>query len=349
MASRVCFLRALLILLAQAGLLATAAYAQSYPQQQSGQPAGQAAPQASDPEVQAAKKVQAAADPATALQAADEFVKKFPKSNISKNVAQIVMAKIAKLPDANQRITFSETFQNTFKGPDYDDIIFPVLIDAYVKAERLDDAFQKTDAYLQRHPDDVVMLTQMSLVASDQIKRRNAKYTPQAKKYGAAAAAIIEANKKPADMADTDWAQYRTKWLAQLYVSFGTMSLIAGNEADAQAKIQKALTLNPTEPFSYVLLASITNNHYQALANQYKSMPPGADQDATLKKALTEMDQLIDYYAHAVALSENNPPYKQLHDQVLQDLQSFYKYRHKSEDGLQQLIDKYKKPAAAGQ
>jgi hypothetical protein len=44
-------------------------------------------------------------------------------------------------------------------------------------------------------------------------------------------------------------------------------------------------------------------------------------------------------------LSKGKPLYQQLHDQILQDLQSYYAYRHGgSTDGMQQLIDKYKQP-----
>ncbi|HEY6328126.1 MAG TPA: hypothetical protein VI756_02230, partial [Blastocatellia bacterium] len=149
--------------------------AQQYPGQQSSQQpsGGQGAPQASDAEIQDAKKVQAAADPASALAAAADFVKKHPKSGIMTQVANIVMQKIAGLPDANQIITFSETFQTTFKGPEYDDIITPVLIQAYIKADRIDDAFTKADAFLQKHPDELPTLTQMSLVGAEQIKHKN--------------------------------------------------------------------------------------------------------------------------------------------------------------------------------
>ncbi len=57
------------------------------------------------------------------------------------------------------------------------------------------------------------------------------------------------------------------------------------------------------------------------------------------------MDEVIEFFAHAVGLSEGKPAYQQLHDQILQDLQAYYKYRHGgSTDGLQQMVDKYKMP-----
>ena len=48
-------------------------------------------------------------------------------------------------------------------------------------------------------------------------------------------------------------------------------------------------------------------------------------------------------YARAIALSEGNAALAQVRQQYLQDLESYYKYRHNnSTEGMQQLIDKYK-------
>jgi hypothetical protein len=56
------------------------------------------------------------------------------------------------------------------------------------------------------------------------------------------------------------------------------------------------------------------------------------------------MDEVIEMWAQAVGLAEGEALYQQLHDQLIQDLQAYYKYRHGgSTDGLQQLIGKYKK------
>ena len=99
------------------------------------------------------------------------------------------------------------------------------------------------------------------------------------------------------------------------------------------------------EPFTYVLLGSLLNDEYQKLAEQHKTMSSGPMKDSVLKQAHAKLDEIVDAYAHAVGLAEGNETYKQLHDQILQDLQSYYKYRHGgSTDGLQQLIDKYKQP-----
>jgi hypothetical protein len=120
--------------------------------------------------------------------------------------------------------------------------------------------------------------------------------------------------------------------------------MISGNRPDARAKLEKALTLNAADPFSYVLLGSMLNDEYQQLAQQHKALTPGPLRDSVLKQAHAKLDEVVDMFAHAVALSEGDARYQQLHDQILQDLQAYYKYRHNgSSEGLPQLIEKYKK------
>ena len=81
---------------------------------------------------------------------------------------------------------------------------------------------------------------------------------------------------------------------------------------------------------------------------RYKTLGAGAPRDALLKQALAQLAQLTEVLAHVVALAEGNPQDQQIHDQALQDLQSYYKYLHNdSTTGLRQLIDKYKQPAGA--
>jgi hypothetical protein len=88
----------------------------------------------------------------------------------------------------------------------------------------------------------------------------------------------------------------------------------------------------------------MVNEDYQQLAQQHKSLSPGPLRDTVLKQAHVKMDDVIEMFARAVGLSEGNAAYQQLHDQIFKDLEAYYKYRHGgSTEGLQKLIDKYKK------
>ena len=332
--------------------------AQQYPQQQSQQQQSQqqqpkeqagARPQVSNDELQEGKKVEAANDATSRLQAAGEFVKKYPKSSLMDTVAKLVAAKIAETQDPAQKATFCETFLTVFKEPAQAKLIYPVEVEAYVKANKPNDALRVAGIALKENPDDVMLLSNMVSLGLEQIKRGDRNYVGPVQQYGAKAVELIEADKKPADLNDTSWADYKTKVLPQIYQSLGLVALMQEKSDEAKPKLEKAIQLNPSDAFSYYLLGSISDNEYQTSYQKYKGMLPGGDRDATLKKALEQMDQTIDLFAHAVALSEGNPQTQALHDKALQDLQLYYNYRHKDKGpaGMQELINKYKRPAAS--
>jgi hypothetical protein len=117
------------------------------------------------------------------------------------------------------------------------------------------------------------------------------------------------------------------------------------NAAEARTKLDKSATLNPSDPVTFMMIGSLIQDEYTALAQQVKSTLPGKAQDDALKKALEKMDQIIEFYARAVGLAAGSAAFQKLHDELLVDLKSYYSYRHNnSTEGLQQLIDKYKKP-----
>ncbi|HYE64389.1 MAG TPA: hypothetical protein VD966_02330, partial [Pyrinomonadaceae bacterium] len=294
-------------------------------------------------EAKAAKKVESASDVAAKLKAAGEFVKKYPSSSLRPQVAYNVASKIMEIQDPAQRITSSENYLSIFNDAREEDLINPILRSAYIDAKRYDDAFQITSAWIERNPDDVGALTQMAVVGADQARLSNQKYIEQSRKYGAKAIELLEANKKPADVDDAQWSQYKTRSLPQLYQAMGVIAMVTGNIAEAKTNLQKAVSLNPSDPFAYVFLGSMLNEEYQKMVEQYRNTPAGAAQNELLQKINAQLDQVIDAYAHAVALSEGRPEYQKLREELMQDLENYYKFRHKgSTEGLQQLINKYK-------
>jgi tetratricopeptide (TPR) repeat protein len=303
------------------------------------------APQVSDAENKALAKINAAVGADAKLTAADEFVKKHAKSAERPKVVQHIAGEITKVQDAAQQVALWERFLTVFTEPGDTDLIAPTLVEAYLKANRVDDMFRVGATAVQKNPNDVVMLTQLAIFGIEQAKQQNPKYVQQSMQYGAKAIELIEADKKPELMDATGWNQYKTYWLPQLYQSLGLVSLMTGNKAEAKARLDKAAAINDSDPFTFVLLGSMANDQYQELAEKHKTMNAGPVKDDTLKQAHERLDSVIEFYARAVALAEGKPAYQRLRDQIMQDLQTYYKYRHKgSTDGLQQLIDKYKKP-----
>jgi tetratricopeptide (TPR) repeat protein len=302
------------------------------------------APQVSKGEQDALAKVQAAPDPTAKLKAADEFIKKYPKSTNRAGVVSQVIGEISKVPDATQKITLLESALTVFKDPADSDIIAPVLLNAYIAAKRVDDAFAFADKALAKNPNDVTVLTQVTMLGTDQAKQKNAKYVTQSQQYGAKAIQIIESGNKPASMTDESWKEYQTRWLPQLYQVEGLMSLMTGNDADAKTKLEKSASLNGNDPFTFYLLGTVINDDYQKLATDYQKQSPGPMKEKLLKDAMAKMDEVIEVWAHALGLALGDAQYEAFAQQLRPELESYYKYRHNgSTNGLDELIAKYKK------
>jgi tetratricopeptide (TPR) repeat protein len=317
-------------------------------QQQTQPPAG-AKSQVSNDELQEGKKVESAADAAGRLQAAAEFVKKYPKSSLMDTVAKLVAAKIVETQDSAQKAAFCETYLTVFKNTPQAKLIYGIEIEALIKSNKGDDALRVAGTALQQNPDDVQLLSNMVSWGIDQIKHGDRKFVEPVQRYGSKAIQLIEDNKKPADLSEQNWTDYKNTVLPQIYQSLGLVALMLEKGDEAKPLLLKAVQLNGSDAFSYYLLGTISDNEYQQTYQKYKGTLPGSERDATLKKALEQMDQTIDLFAHAVALSEGNPQNQPLHDRALKDLELYYNYRHKDKGpaGLQELINKYKKPTTS--
>jgi tetratricopeptide (TPR) repeat protein len=300
--------------------------------------------QASEAETKAIAKITAAPDTAAKMLAAGEFVKKYPKSSLRAQVAAQLARDIAQLQDAPKRVSLFENLLTIFKEPSDAEVINPFLIDAYIASDRPDDAFRVGADAIAKNPGDLTTLTNLAIIGVNQIKKNNPKYAQQSQTYGAKAIELIEAGKKPDSFDDARWAEYQAVMLPQLYQGMGVVAMVSGNRTDARAKLEKAVSLNSADPFNHFLLGAMLNDEYTQKAQEFQKQSPGPLKDVKLKEAEGLMDNVIEIWARVVGMSDGKPQYQQLHDQVLQDLQSYYKYRHGgSVDGLQQLVDKYKK------
>jgi hypothetical protein len=328
-------------------LISSAAFSQTPTNPQpsaSPKPQQTKSPEVSEGEANAAKAINSAPDATAKLTAADEFVKKYPKSAVRLEVARYVAGQIAQVADAAQKVTLADQFQKIFTADNEQTVIQPVKLDAFIDAKRIDDAFNLGASILAKQPDDARIMAQLAITGTEEIKQRNPKYASQSMQYGLKAIELIEADKKPGSLDDSTWGTIKAM-LPRLYQSVGILSLTGGNVAEARGRFEKASALEPAEPFNYVMLGSIVDGEYRKAAEKYKGMPEGPEQAAALKNVTELMDKVIDLYVRAVATSEGRPEYKQLHDQILQDVTLYYKYRHNgSTEGLQQLIDKYKVP-----
>jgi len=326
---------------------ASAAAKETVPQDKpAAKPAASPQPKVPEAEMKAAQAVQSAPDAQAALTAAEAFVGKHGKSVLRPRMARFIAEKIGEVKDPAQQIALAESYNKIFNAPEESSVIRPYMIEAYIAAKRLDDAFPlATLDAVERFDDPVATMINLSIIAAEQTQRSNPKFVQQGRQLGLKAIEMIEANRKPAVVGDAGWAIYKSKWLPQLYHSLGLLSFTTGDAADAKVKLAKARELNSVNPYTYVAIGVIANNEYQQLAQQHKAAAAGAARDELLKSAQAQMDQVIDAYARAIALTDGQAAYDPLRTQLMQDLEAYFKYRNNgSAEGMQKLIDKYKKP-----
>ena len=304
------------------------------------------APKVPDDERKALEKINTVTGTAAKLQAADEYVKKFGKSPRRAKVASYISNEISNVQDNAQRIALAQSFIATFTQPEEVDLVKPTMIDALVKANKLDEAFSEAAKYLEKHPDDVLLQTQLAIIGAEQAQHQNTKFVPASQQFGVKAIELMETDKKPAQMDAAAWQQYRGQWLPRLYQSQGVLLYLANDRPGARERLEKSVGLDANDPSTLMMLGMLSDDEYQQLAKQYNTEKAGPGKDAILKQAFAKMDEVIDWFARAVAASEGKPEFQVMNQQLMQNLQSYYSYRHNnSTDGLKQLIEKYKKPA----
>ena len=307
--------------------------------------ATQAGPQVSEAEAKAVKAVEAAADGAAALKAADDFVKKHPKSTVRAQVARVAASKVAATQDAATRITQAESLLKIFSAPEEAGVVNSVLIDAYSDAGRMEDAFRiATSPALDKLDNPLAAMITLTIYGENEARKQNMKFAPQSRQLGVRAAELIEADKRPATVDDAVWNDYKVTQLPRIYNALAVMSFVGGDAADAKANLAKAVAAKSAEPSTYILLGSIADKEYQETATAHRAAT-GAAKDELLKKAHQQRDQAIESFAQAIALTEGNAGYDQMRPQLMQALEWHYNNRPGgSPEALKQLIEKYKKP-----
>lgn len=309
-----------------------------------GQPQGQAA-KVPDDERKALEAINTATEITGKLQAGTEFLKKFGKSPRRPRVASYLANEISKVPDNAQRVTLGETFAASFNQPEETDLVKPTIIDALVKLRKFDEAFAEGAKYLPRHPDDVILQTQLGIVGVEQAQHQNPKYAQVSQQYATKAIELMEVDKKPVLLDDAGWKDYRTQWLPRLYQAQGVVLYLTNDRPGARAKFEKSISLDGQNPSALMMLGMLTDDEYQVIAKQYNIEKSGPGKDAMLKQAVAKMDEVIEWFARAVASSDGKPDFQTMNEQLRQNLEAYYKFRNNgSTEGMSKIIEKYKKP-----
>jgi tetratricopeptide (TPR) repeat protein len=293
-------------------------------------------------EAEALSAISLATNPSTKLAAAEEFVNRFPKSSSRVKAAELVAAEILKVRNGAVAITLVERAQSIFTADEEREIFKPVALGAYATGNRPKDAFKLAAEILEKDPDDLHVLVQMTRFGAEEVRKRNREHADVALKYGLKAIAIIEAGVKPPKLEDRSWAEH-TSNLGPLYQQTAILHLGIGNNEEAKARLTKATTMRPDDPSNYALLGRVMHADYLKQMEAYEALPEGKEKHETLKRLDALLDPIIDVYARTAGLAMGRPEYQPLIQQVIPDLTNYYKYRHnRSTKGLQELINKYR-------
>ena len=175
------------------------------------------------------------------------------------------------------------------------------------------------------------------------VSLKNESFNADALTYARKAIQMIEAGKAPAS-----WAPFKGKedTLAYLYDVVGRLSLKDNPGAAVSSFIKKAQfeTDLKKDPWTYYFIAAAyESGPYTKLSADYKRDHEGKDETPQSKLALENInqvvDRMVDAYARAVALAGNDPKYQTQKKQWMEDLSTWYKFRHNQSDaGMNELI-----------
>ncbi len=300
-------------------------------------------PQVSEDEQKALAKINAASGADAKLKAAAEYLKKYSKSQMRPRVAGVIADEIIAVKDSSQKITLAQNFTSTFNQPNEADLVKPALVEAYLNSGKIDEALKESSKYLEKNPDDVIMLTQLALSGMNQAQKQAAspKLLQESSQAAGKAIEMMETDKKPERMTAEAWNTYRNTWLPRIYQAHGAILYFSNDKARARDKLEKAVGVDPYDPPTLLLLVNVSNEEYQELAKKYQA----EKKSEILNQALTKMDETIDWMARAIGATESNAQFKEVNQQLKENMKQYYEFRHDGKtDGMNELIQKYKKP-----
>lgn len=293
----------------------------------------------------AAQKITKASGTEAKLQAAAAFVKKYPQSSLRQQIAQDIAKLIADTQDAPAKASLAQAYLDIFNLPAEAQYVNASLLSAYINTGKTEEALKMGTNWLQQHPDDIQTMQNLTILASAEAIKGNNAFIPQGRQYGAKAIELLETDKMPEGMDAAQWAQFKPAALVSLYRETGVLAYKAGDKDKALTLLEKAAGLRSTDPGVYLLISEMNNDQYEMRAKEYQ-VASTAEKPAALQKVEAALDKVIDSYAQAVASTEGSAQFQPVNAALRSDLERYYKFRHKnSTDGMQQLIDKYKKPA----
>lgn len=216
------------------------------------------------------------------------------------------------------------------------------------------DLFKIANEFLADPPqgvDTVTFLYWPALESHRLTMARNYSFEKEGRDFTQKAVTEIEGGKIPAMFQDrakfesTD----KNKVLALLYQNLGLID--AHNKLSEQAvgELQKALTLDSTQPYTVFQLGVLFQGKYDADLQKYNAI---ADKNSPEAKAQLDVlhkdeDDAIDAMGRFIALTAGKSEWANQRNSVDSALKAFWKERHPEDpDGSQKAVDKFKTSTA---
>lgn len=157
----------------------------------------------------------------------------------------------------------------------------------------------------------------------------------------------IEAGKMPAMVQDkAKWeASEKNKILGLLYQNLGLIDAHDKLTDQAATELQKALSYDPTEPYSAFQLGLLFQGKYDEDLKKYNALTDkaSADAKAQLEVIHKDADDAIDALGRFLALTEGKTEWTNQRTSVQNVLSEYWKTRHPDDpNGSQKAVDKYK-------
>jgi hypothetical protein len=293
----------------------------------------------------AAAKIEKAKGVEARLQAAAAFVKKYPQSPLRKQVAESLAREVAAATDPQTSLSLAQTYADIFNLPEERRQVGATLLNGYINTGQVDEAMKMGAEWLAQHPDDVATMQNLTILASAQAIKGNAAFAARGRQYGAKAIELLEADKMPAGFDAARWPAFKKTALPSLYRETGVIALKSGDNAAALPLLEKAIEHGSTDAAIYFIVSDFYNDAYETRVKEH-TVASAAEKPAAMQKAQAALDKVIEAFARAIAFSDGKAELAQANAAYRERLTPYYKYRYKgSTDGMQQLIDKYKKPA----
>jgi len=229
------------------------------------------------------------------------------------------------------------------------------FVDIYEKAQRTTvlqtklneknypDAFKLGAEILKDEPENMTVLINLGYAGYVTSTAKNNSFNADALNYARKAIQLIESGKTV-----EAWTPFPNKDEALAFLTYyiGTNSLTSGDPAGALPLLIKAAKFESSlkkSPYTYANIASAyETGSYAKLSEDYKAKFGGKDESPEQKLALENVnqvvDRMIDAYARAVASAGADPKFAADKKVWSESLSGYYKYRHKDETGLNELV-----------